>query len=77
MHDPSLNQGGQKNSFTFAGNRDIMKNGTAKAVICKSKVVMIFKDICLVHFILSLMDAIYTVVLIIGIDISTSIHCLR
>ncbi|XP_015165618.1 protein DEFECTIVE IN MERISTEM SILENCING 3-like isoform X3 [Solanum tuberosum] len=37
MHDPSLNQGGQKNSFTFAGNRDIMKNGTAEAVICKSK----------------------------------------
>ncbi|KAH0691664.1 hypothetical protein KY289_019022 [Solanum tuberosum] len=37
MHDPSLNQGGQMNSFTFAGNRGIMQNGTAKAVICKSK----------------------------------------
>ncbi|XP_049393493.1 protein DEFECTIVE IN MERISTEM SILENCING 3-like isoform X2 [Solanum stenotomum] len=37
MHDPSLNQGGQMNSFTFAGNQDIMQNGTAEAVICKSK----------------------------------------
>ncbi|XP_055825980.1 protein DEFECTIVE IN MERISTEM SILENCING 3-like [Solanum dulcamara] len=37
MHDPSLNQGGQINTFTFAGNRDIMQNGTAEAVIFNSK----------------------------------------
>ncbi|CAN4085714.1 unnamed protein product [Withania somnifera] len=37
VHDPSLNQGGQINSFAFAGNRDTMQNGTAEAVICNSK----------------------------------------
>ena len=77
MHDPSLSQGGQMNSFTFAGNQYLMQNGTAETFICESNVVMIFKEICLVYFILSLMDAIYIVVLIIGIDISTSICYLR
>ena len=77
MHDPSLSQGGQMNSFTFAGNQYLMQNGTAETFICESKVVMIFNDICLVYFIFSLMDAIYKVVLIIGIDISTSICYLR
>lgn len=37
VHDPSLNQGGQINSFVFAGNRDTMQNGTAEAVVCNSK----------------------------------------
>lgn len=39
MHDPSLNQGGQTSSITFAGNRDIIQNRTAEAVSCHSKVV--------------------------------------
>nr|XP_025885711.1 structural maintenance of chromosomes flexible hinge domain-containing protein GMI1 isoform X7 [Solanum lycopersicum] len=38
MHDPSLNQGGQTSSITFAGNRDIIQNRTAEAVSCHSKV---------------------------------------
>ncbi|XP_069151137.1 uncharacterized protein [Solanum lycopersicum] len=37
MHDPSLNQGGQTSSITFAGNRDIIQNRTAEAVSCHSK----------------------------------------
>lgn len=37
VHDPSLNQGGQINSFAFAGNRDTMQNGTAETVYCNSK----------------------------------------
>ncbi|XP_015068800.1 protein DEFECTIVE IN MERISTEM SILENCING 3-like [Solanum pennellii] len=37
MHDPSLSQGGQMNSFTFAGNQYIMQNGTAETFICESK----------------------------------------
>uniref|UniRef100_A0A3Q7FJ79 Uncharacterized protein n=1 Tax=Solanum lycopersicum TaxID=4081 RepID=A0A3Q7FJ79_SOLLC len=38
MHDPSLSQGGQMNSFTFAGNQYLMQNGNAETFICESNV---------------------------------------
>lgn len=37
VHDPSLNQGGEINSFVFSANRDPMQNATAEAAICNSK----------------------------------------